>query len=75
VKYCIDCKNCKVSSVSTRESRMCFCSLSRAKDNYFEEYWQTKIACKKFFDMTEKPMTLLFPVISLERRPLMKIWS
>ena len=75
MKCCIDCLHCKVSSVSLRSSRMCFCSLSAAKDNYFEEYWQTKIACKRFYDMTEKPMVFIFPAVAIERRPLMRIWK
>ena len=50
-KNCGDCLHCKVSSCSTKKSRLCFCSKDRQKLYDIETYWLTRQVCKKFIDM------------------------
>ena len=55
-RKCVDCLHCKVSSCSTRNSRLCFCSKdSRTEGSNkiydLESYWLFKKVCKKFEDM------------------------
>jgi len=51
-KNCTDCLHCKVSSCSTRNSRLCFCSKDRQKVYDIETYWLSKAVCRKFEDMS-----------------------
>jgi len=50
-KKCINCLNCKVSAISPKNSRICFCAKRKETEYEDEIYWQNKIACKKFEDM------------------------
>ncbi len=51
-KTCADCLHCKVSSMSTKNCRFCFCSQMKHIENRLEVYWNRKPVCKKFNDMT-----------------------
>jgi len=51
-KKCTDCLNCKVSSTSTKDKKLCFCSQAKNKKYLTLAYWITKKVCKKFEDMT-----------------------
>ena len=62
-KTCVDCLHCKVSATSTKNRRMCFCSLTKAKERHKLTHWQNKKVCKKFFDMS---------VDEVKRPPLLK---
>jgi hypothetical protein len=72
-KTCLDCLHCKVSSNSTKNSRLCFCSVTKSKERYLESYWLAKSVCKKFVDMSEKSMSMIIiPTVALKRRPLFR---
>ena len=51
-KNCTDCLHCKVSSTSTKNCRLCFCSESNKKDFHKEIYFYYKPVCRKFEDMS-----------------------
>jgi len=51
-KNCGDCLHCKVSSCSTKKSRLCFCSEDKHKEHDIESFWLTKMVCRKFEDMS-----------------------
>jgi len=53
-KSCIDCLHCKVCAMSTKNSRLCFCSKTKNKERDLEIFWRNKNVCKKFVDMVCK---------------------
>jgi hypothetical protein len=52
LKACSDCLHCKVSAMSTKNCRFCYCAVKKQKENRLEAYWNIKAVCKKFEDMT-----------------------
>jgi len=76
-KTCLDCLHCKVSAKSTAYGMLCFCSQNKKKTIHQKAYWLVKTICKKFVNMSEKPLTVviiktddLLP--SDKRKPLIK---
>jgi len=59
MKNCFDCLHCKVSSESTEDCRLCFCSQTKKKVKHKDNFWLNKKPCDDFFDLSEKPMTIL----------------
>jgi len=51
-RKCTDCLNCKVSSMSTKDNKLCFCSQAKKKKCFTLAYWITKKVCKNFNDMS-----------------------
>jgi len=51
-KKCTDCLNCKVSIISTKQNRLCYCSQAKKKKCFSLTYWVTKKVCKYFNDMS-----------------------
>ena len=50
-KNCCDCMHCKVSSKSTENCRLYFCSKIGRKAAISEFYWVNRSTCHKFEDM------------------------
>jgi hypothetical protein len=65
-KTCIDCLHCKVSTKSTVNNRLCFCSMSQNREQHKELYWSEKKVCGEFSSMG----TLITPRVP--RVPLLK---
>jgi len=75
-KTCLDCLHCKVSAKSTAYGMVCFCSQNKKKTFHNKAYWTVKTICKKFVDMTEKPLTMVIikadvVMPSSKRKPLL----
>ena len=51
-KKCIECLHCKVSAMSTENSRLCFCVEIGRKAIINEFYWRNKPVCGNFSDMS-----------------------
>ena len=50
-KTCLDCRYCKVSLLSTKTKRMCYCFKKKHRVEQKESSWLKKTVCKKFMDM------------------------
>ena len=50
-RKCTDCLHCKVSAMSTGNSRLCFCVEIGRIAVINEIYWRNKTPCHKFNDM------------------------
>ena len=51
-KKCTDCLNCKVSALSPKNRRLCYCASDIKRVKHFEIYWRYKSVCKNFNDMS-----------------------
>jgi len=74
IKTCFDCLYCKVSSKSTKNCRLCFCSQTDTKVRHRELYWLNKKTCDGFVDMTEKTLLVFHKTIPAtnKRKPLLR---
>jgi hypothetical protein len=72
MKTCINCLHCKVSSLSTKTRRWCYCSEAAETELRRDTYWLTKSVCEKFVNMSErKTAMVIIPTVALHRQPLL----
>jgi hypothetical protein len=72
LKTCVDCLHCKVSALSKRNFRLCFCSEAAETEIHRDAYWLTKPLCEKFDDMGGRSAVVIIPAVALNRRPLLR---
>jgi hypothetical protein len=75
MKTCLDCLHCKVSVTSTKNSRFCFCSAAKTREDYNYTFWLTHPLCESFNDMSEheyKTRMMVIPTMSVNRLPLIR---